>query len=382
MGPFFSINNPLLFSVITLLLLCGLIYIYYKYIIIPLNVRHVKEKENLELQNAKLMALFSELDPEPVFRFSADGRIISTNQSGQHLFKRSIQDGVPIEEVFPSLKGLNFSKCIEESATYHFTSGIEKNFYDITVKGVHDFGFGQIYCNDITIRKNIEEELRSSQRKLKELSKYIQIAQEREKQNLSRELHDNFGQILTTIKLNLEFIRNNSQTGMFDEIFGLLDKAMNEVRDLSYRLKPRILDDLGLIPSLKLLCNDVSSSTSIVNIFQVHDFDGRIKPELETCLYRIAQEALNNITKYSKAKEFSLQIFRQDNNIRMMIEDDGIGFDLVNFKHNGKEDKKEKMGLLNIQERALSYNGRCLIDSQIGAGTSIMVELPLDEHYE
>jgi signal transduction histidine kinase len=94
---------------------------------------------------------------------------------------------------------------------------------------------------------------------------------------------------------------------------------MLEVREISYRLKPRILEDFGLVPSLKALCNEISGKSGINGIFQAHKFDQRLNPELETGLYRITQEALNNMVKYSKAKEFSVQLVRHPDVLMLIV---------------------------------------------------------------
>lgn len=151
---------------------------------------------------------------------------------------------------------------------------------------------------------------------------------------------------------------------------------MSEVRDISHRLKPRILDDLGLIPALNSLCNEVSKKAKIKGLFQSHKLDKRLASEVETTLYRVAQEALNNIVKHSHASEFSIQILRHPGFIRMMIEDDGVGFDTNNKTKD--HNKKSGMGLINMSERAIALNGKLVIDSRQGAGTEIIVEIPME----
>jgi signal transduction histidine kinase len=378
---FLNLNNPILFSLLMILALLGVIYIFYVRVIVPLNRTHIIEKENLELRNAKLMALFAELDPEPIFRFNTEGKFILTNKAVNGLYGKEHIEGEAIYCFFPPLKEYNLNDLISKGLSAQFSVQIKENHYDVLVKGVPEMQFGQIYCNNITRRKIVEDELTQYQARLRELSNRIQKLQEEEKQKLSRELHDSFGQKLTSIKLNLEFLKNNKpdvieKDEIISDIFSLLENAMLEVREISYRLKPRILDDFGLVPSLKALCSDISNKSGIIGIFQAHKLDQRLNPDLETGLYRITQEALNNMVKHSQAKEFSVQLVRHPDVLRLMIEDDGVGFDPQKIRND--PEKVNHLGLVNMSERVLSFNGKFILDSHLGGGTEIIVEIPME----
>jgi len=378
---FFNLNNPILFSFLMILALLGVIYIFYVHIIVPLNKTHIIEKSNIELKNAKLMALFAELDPEPIFRFNLEGKFILANKAVKELYENDNIEGELVYYFFPPLKGHNLNELITNGSSVQFSVKIKDNYYDVIVKGVPEMQFGQIYCNNITGRKLVEDELTQYQASLRELSNRIQKLQEEEKQKISRELHDSFGQKLTSIKLNLELLKSSKldlkgKSEILNDISSLLENAMLEVRDISYRLKPRILDDFGLVPSLKALCNEISSKSGINGIFQAHKLDQRLDPELETGLYRITQEALNNMVKHSQAKEFSVQLVRHPDVLRLMIEDDGVGFDPQ--KINNDPSKKNHLGLVNMSERVLSFNGKFILDSHLGNGTEIIVEIPME----
>lgn len=377
---FFSLNNPIIFSVLLTLALLGVIYIFYVHIIIPLQRKYLRERESLELKNARMMALFAELDPNPILRFDPEGNILLVNRAGQHLFKKWADNKLSVTELFHALKEINLKECIEQGDSHQFSTMIKHDYYDVMVKGVPEMQFGQIYCNNITQRKQIEEELTSSRKKLRELSNHMQNVQEEEKQKISRELHDGLGQVLTSIRINMEILKEHGHNGRakMDDISSLIDTAMTEIKEISYRLKPRILDDFGLVPSLKQLCAEVSARSGIKGMFQAVKFSGRLDSNLETGLYRIAQEALNNIVKHSQATEFSLQLVKHPSILRMMVEDDGIGFDSNNIREDVS--KQNSMGLVNMSERVLSFNGRLIVDSQKGRGTEIIVEIPLPEN--
>ena len=378
----FSLNNPVIIAILISLSLLGVIYVCYVHIIIPLNQKLTKEKENIELKNASLMALFAKLNPEPLLRFNIDGTIILANEASNILFDNLEIKTTKIMEIFPSLKDLDIKKFIEEQKTLTFSLVITNKYYEVIVRGVRDMQFGQIYCNDFTQRKIIEDELTLSQKKLSELSYKTQKLQEEEKQKIARELHDSIGQTLTSIRLNLELLKeglvgDEDKLLKINDIYALIENATTEIREISHRLKPRVLDDLGLVPSLRTLCNDTSKRSGIKGVFESFKLNGRLNPELETGLYRIAQEALNNIVKYSSAREYSIQLVKHPGFVRLMIEDDGVGFDLEKTRFDPA--KKDCMGLINMSERTLSLNGKFNIDSKIGGGTEIIVEIPLEE---
>jgi two-component system sensor histidine kinase UhpB len=377
-----SSNNQIFVAILISLSLLGIIYVSYVYIIIPLNQKLTKEKENLELNNARLMALFAKLNPEPLLRFNIDGTVILANNAANKLFDSLEIKKTKILSIFPSLKELDLKELIEKQKTLTFSLVRNKKYYEVIIMGVSDKQFGQIYCKDFTQRKIIEDELMLSQKKLRELSYKTQKLQEEEKQKIARELHDSIGQTLTSIRLNLEILKeglsgDEDKLSKIKDIYVLIENATTEIREISHKLKPRVLDDFGLIPSLRALCNDISKSSGIKGVFESFKLNGRLNPELETGLYRIAQEALNNIVKYSFAKEFSMQLVKHPDFLRLMIEDDGVGFDLEKTRFDPA--KKDCMGLINMSERTLSLKGKFNIDSKIGGGTEIIVEIPLEE---
>jgi len=376
---FFSFDNPIIFSFILAITLGVLIYLFYVNIYRPLQKQHQLEKEVLELKNSRLMAMFAELDPEPLFRFNNKGEVIFTNESGSLILDSMGVKNAIVTDIFPVSESLNYENFITRGNTYLSTVRIGDEFYDVTMKGIPEAGFGQIYCNDITIRKNTEEELNSSRQKLRELSNHILKVQESEKKKISRELHDNFGQILTSIKMTLELLReknNNNFKNDFNELNLKLDEARKEIRELSYRLRPRVLDDFGLSPALKMLTEDISRSANMKGIYQAHNFSQRLEPEIETNIYRIVQEALNNIVKHSRASEFNVQITKHEEKIVVSVEDNGVGFDFGGIK---KADLKSGMGIINMQERIVALDGNLSVNSKLGGGTEILIEIPLEE---
>ncbi|MHB8579281.1 MAG: PAS domain-containing sensor histidine kinase [Ignavibacteriaceae bacterium] len=356
----------------------------YLNIINPHFQKHLLEKRKLEYHNYRLMSYFVELDPNPLFRFNVDGNITFSNNAGRLLNSNNEITGLPLRSIFTELPDLDFKDFILAGKSYQYSARINDNYFNVILIGVPEIELGKIFCNNTTEQKKIENELIQSRENLRNLSNHIQKVQEEEKQKISRELHDSLGQILTSIKLNIEAIVSAStdyedKRERFKDISKLVDNAITEVKDMSYQLKPRILDDFGLVPSLNTLCNEVSKKSGISGSFKSFKQNDRLNPEIEIVLFRIAQEGLNNIVKHSHANEFSVQLVRHPGFIRLMIEDDGLGFDMNNISSDFS--KQKCMGLININERALSINGKVIIDSQKGAGTEIIVEIPLEDKH-
>ena len=236
---------------------------------------------------------------------------------------------------------------------------------------------------DITKRKKAEESLRESELRLRHLSSQLISAQEEERKRISLELHDEMGQALTAIGLNLISIGKKlplEHAAMIKdklaETMALLEKASDLVRDLSLDLRPSMLDDLGLLPTLRWYINSYEKRTEIPVIFETVNLEERLTSEVEIVLYRVVQESLNNIARHAQAKKVKIRIEHKNKTISVSIEDFGIGFnpDLVMSKTtlgNG-------IGLLGMRERVGLLGGSFSVRSREGQGTSIFVKLPLN----
>ena len=224
------------------------------------------------------------------------------------------------------------------------------------------------------------DQLRRNKKEMEILSEARVQAQEEERRRIAREIHDGLGQMLTAIKFNVEILEDNvgvseEERKRIQDIKGLLDNVMTEAREISYNLMPSVLVDFGLASALQLLTEEVSRRNNLTVAFHSWGFTERLDPPLEIGLYRIAQEALNNVVKHAHAKEVAVQIVRDETNIRLTIEDDGEGFELRNLSVTRAG--KRGMGLPSMRERVLSFNGTLSIDSTPLHGTEIAVEIPL-----
>ena len=206
----FDWGNPIYYSLFLTITISIIIFFFFRYIIIPLRKKHIFEKKELELKNVKLMALFAELDPNPLIRINPDGIVIHLNDAAKNLEKDTPLLGEKIEKIIPSV---NFSigELIKREQSVVLTETIADKFYSIIFKGHPSLNIAQIYFDDLTIRKQFEEELEFSKVKLRELSMHLRDTLEDERQRIARELHDGVGQNLHLIRLKLKTIEESQK---------------------------------------------------------------------------------------------------------------------------------------------------------------------------
>ena len=213
-------------------------------------------------------------------------------------------------------------------------------------------------------------QLEKAQDNLKNLSKRIIASQEREKALVARELHDHLGQVLTALRIDAVWLEklltrfDKNAGNRTKKMCSLIDDTINDVRDMAYRLRPRVLDDLGLVDALESLLSDFEKRSNVSCVFK-HDEIPKINNTLSTALYRIGQEAVTNSLRHSNATTIIVGLKTKDDDIILYIQDNGSGFDILN--NNGVNG----FGLEGMRERANLVGGKLDIFSQLSQGTSI-----------
>jgi signal transduction histidine kinase len=224
---------------------------------------------------------------------------------------------------------------------------------------------------EIRERKRAEDELRALSNRIIELQEY-------ERNQIARELHDEMGQLLTALNMLLTKIKRSSVESKMDPpIIADIDESKNviiellqRIRTLSINLHPSMLDNIGLMPTLKWYCEEYTKRTGIaINLIRSGP-EQNIDSKVRLTAYRIIQEALTNIARYAEVKEATVQIFQVDNLIKIIIEDRGKGFDL-------SEVGLTSSGIRGMRERTYTVGGTCEVYSSEGAGTRIVVILPI-----
>jgi signal transduction histidine kinase len=215
----------------------------------------------------------------------------------------------------------------------------------------------------------------------KYLSQIIE-AQEIERRRISRELHDEIGQALYAIQFNLEMIdKDFPQIPSYvrerlGEAKSLSSQTLSAMRQLSQDLRPTMLDDLGLIPTLRWYIQNFSNRLGIGSNFEAIGLEEKLPPQIETAFYRIVQEALNNIAKHAQADRVEVSLVKRDSRIYGSIHDNGKGFDLDKVLHPGS--LEGGFGIIGIKERVSLLGGQIDIQSRPGFGTLIYIEIPYE----
>lgn len=229
-----------------------------------------------------------------------------------------------------------------------------------------------VVAHDMTENIEYEKQLEEAGRRNKIA---VNEAQEAERAAIASDIHDGLGQKLSAVSFSIQNIGEKcSQPEKIQYLQNLVDEAVEESRMISHSLMPRTLNDFGLITALENLIENTRKSSKINIEFTYYDFNDRINPKIEKTLYRICQEAINNILKHADAKNGVFQLFRNQNLITLMIEDDGKGF------NTKKTDLKSSggIGLFSIRERVKLFRGSFIINSAPKQGTELIVEIPLN----
>jgi signal transduction histidine kinase len=219
-------------------------------------------------------------------------------------------------------------------------------------------------------------EVVEARQQLEQLSARLVQAQEDERRALSRELHDEVGQALSAVLVELRnlsvssAIRSDEQSfGHVETVKSLVENSVRVVRNMALLLRPSMLDDLGLVPALRWQAREVSKRTSMEVSVAAELASDDLPDEFKTCIYRVVQEALHNCSGHADATRVQIRVQQQPGRLALSIQDDGQGFDVRQTKG---------LGLLGIEERVARLGGKCEIHSEPGSGTIVAIELPFN----
>ena len=206
--------------------------------------------------------------------------------------------------------------------------------------------------------------------------------QEDSLRSLSRELHDGVGQVLTAIKMDLGMIERTTESPPHElqarvrEVREQVTELLQEVRTMSQLLRPSMLDDFGLVPTLQWLAEKFAARTRIVVDLRTPPSETRLPPAIEVLLYRVTQEALTNIVKHARAKHVEVVLEVRDGEASLVIADDGVGFDVERFR---RTPEARGVGLLGMRERVAYYRGHIEFRSRPQAGMRITLTIPIED---
>jgi len=294
-------------------------------------------------------------------------------------------DIVLSDYVLPGFGGLNALKILHDR-------GLDLPFIvvsgqigeDVAVEamkaGAHDYIMkGNLKRLGPTIEREIKEAQERKERRLAEkqtrsLSSRLLSVQEEERRTIAKELHDQIGQSLTALKLMLNQVSHsppekNAQT--LEEAQAILSELIQQVRDISLKLRPSMLDDLGLLPTLLWHFERYTAQTGIAVHFDQQNLEKNFNAEINTGVFRIIQEALTNVARYAGVHDVQVKVRSNDSSISLAVKDHGRGYDPIMLQPGSST------GISGMHERAQLLGGRLVIKSSPGSGTEVTAEIPL-----
>ncbi|HKS37991.1 MAG TPA: PAS domain S-box protein [Verrucomicrobiae bacterium] len=252
---------------------------------------------------------------------------------------------------------------------------IDTTWANVRLSDGTSVGIGQ----DITERKRVEDELRGANERLQRLSRRLLELQETERRFMARELHDEIGQSITAVTLNLQnakLMLEPSKIGAaLNESIGILNRVLQQVRDLSLDLRPSILDHVGLAAAIRWQVDRQAQRAGFKAEVVADERADHLAPEVEIACYRIIQEALTNIARHAKAQNVRVEVRYTHSQMHLLVLDDGVGFDLRNAR-----ERVASLGIVGMEERTLFLKGEFEIESAPRRGTAIRVRFPLTLH--
>ncbi|OHB89416.1 MAG: hypothetical protein A3D13_04750 [Planctomycetes bacterium RIFCSPHIGHO2_02_FULL_40_12] len=305
--------------------------------------------------------------------------------------------GMKIENIVPANERekviSHIRKVIEkgsDSIETMFLSGKGEVIYvEINANAMYDangnFTETRAFVRDITEKKKAEAAERH-EKELQLLTSHIISIQEKERRRISRELHDEAGQALTAMKINIEMMENEipeSSTNIrkrLDETKQLLTHTLQEIRLLSFELRPSLLDHFGALAAIREYSKNYSERTNIDVQIRGENIIEKFSPEIDVLFYRCAQEALTNVAKHSEAKNVIIKIDHDGNELCMSIKDDGKGFDIN--ENSKKHVNSFGIGLFGMKERVALLNGSLRIHSEKNKGSELEILVPFKTNDE
>lgn len=361
---FFSIQNPAIIVLVLFAVISVVVFLIKKDFINPLE----KKSEKLEDENLRLMALFAELDPDPILRVDENGIIINMNDPAKDFFTEEHILNQKCEKLIPNYEELkNNSHDIDQEVL------INGKYFTVSLRENKHLNFAQIYLHDITHKIEQEIIIKNYQKELKLLKVKLDETYEKEQEKIGNELHDHIGNKISLLKMNLQKYVENPDENEPDELYRKIDFLSKEIREISHQMSPKMLKEFGLLSALRALVEDLTKNSNMNGSVTSINYEKIDDLKLKLVIYRIIQEALNNIIKHSECTEFEIQLVIEDNFLKVMVSDNGVGCSVEKFKTTNIP----TLGLLNMKERTESLNGIFQFDSVIGEGTTIYLEFNL-----
>jgi len=355
-------------------------------------LRDVTERKRVEAalreNERRYRTLFSQA-MDGILLLDAEGNIVDVNNSFARMHGYSTEELLRMDlSQLDTTESLALAAARMRRILRGETIGFEVEHYhqdgrilplDVAASAIDIDGkkYALAFHRDITERRRAEKELKRSQQALRGLSKAANEALEAERRRTARELHDELGQSLTALKMDLESLRSTLPPGQPDlaerahAMNALLDGTIAATRRIAADLRPLMLDDLGLAAALDWLTQNFSRHTGIATDLVIDDTVAQVPEPIASALYRITQESLTNVAKYAHATNAEIRLERDGELVQLLVRDNGRGIAAAD------QDKHGTFGLLGIRERVTLLGGEVAIVGEPGQGSEVRARIPL-----
>ncbi len=355
------------------------------------DITALKQAEATLRQREAEYRIIVETAQEGVWKTDAEGRTLFVNQSMADMlgYPRWSMQGRPLGDFVAKAD----RECVEQLLAERKTGGSQQHDFcfrradatplwaSVSATTVfsehHEFLYSVALLNDITARQENEQRLSRNAQRLQTLSQRLLSVQEDERRALARDLHDEFGQQMVVLKLNLDRLKRDlqdvTQRRRLEDCIEIAETARESIQTLSRQLRPMILDDLGLSEALHWYAQ--SQSERLQCRIQVRDPVPALSSTLETAVFRVVQEAINNAVRHGEATHIEIAVAVADGAVSLRIRDDGHGFD----PDPRPDPRTPGQGLPGMRERARLLGGRLTITTRPNAGTLVEMQIPITE---
>ena len=355
------------------------------------TAQDISERQRSQLLSARMAALVDSSE-DAIISKDMQGRITSWNAGAERIFGYTAQEMLgqsllrltPIEQLAEQaaiLQRLQAGFRIEHFETTLLTRYGELIDVSLSISPIKDehgntIGVSKV-MRDISERRQINLTLRRDAERLQQLSRRLMASEEEERRRLGRDLHDQTGSNLTAMTLGLQVLRTKlpaalaaELTPRIDDLESLLRETIMHIRDVLENLRPPALDEFGVLAALRYYVQAVAARSHLKLDVGGQEPSPRLSPEVEIALFRIAQEALTNVLKHAHAHRVTITLERDSSSLRFLIQDDGCG-----FADDSSLSARHSLGMTSMRERAQAIGATLLLQSTIGVGTRILVEL-------
>ena len=352
---------------------------------------HRRLESLLEESEERYRRLFETANDGILLLEKHEGKITHANPAATEMFGYSKEEciGKKLQNIGVSLDMGDFQKImqtLDKSGIIYYDDVPVKTkagqYIDTDIYMVDRARLVQCNIRDITERKRAAEVIKKNEEQLRNLTAYIQKVTEMERTNIAREIHDELGQALTILKMDLSLFRKmfpEDQTSMLektDAMSKLIDKTIQTVQRISTDLRPGLLDDLGLSAAIEWQLGEFQKRTGITCELIIDPKDVTFDGDRNTALFRILQETLTNIARHAEATEVSVSLKQKDGQIELKVQDNGRGITEEELTH------PKSFGLIGIRERAVIFGGDSNVKGFPGKGTTVTVKIPAKNNEE